>query len=587
MTHNVEYQVSLKDLLSGAVKKAEGNVNHFEKTLEHTGETAKEMLGMAAGFLGTFAIAEFFKSSVEAFNEAERPISQIKAAIESTHGAAGLMFEELIEDVEKFKLSTIYDDDQVADMQAQLLSFPEITKKVFGEAEQAVMDLATRTHKGLNEVSVMVGKALSDPAQGVAALHRVGVEFSDSQIEVIKHLQETNQLAAAQRIVLSELAREYGGSTAAASETAAGQMEILKHQFNDVKQSIGRLVMEQAVHLAPMLKSLIEDFRHLVDWVEKNSEGIIEGVKVIGGITAAVWAFGKTKAAVIGVAEAWGTLKTAVIAGAEAMAGANAAAAVTAEVAATSAASTATASVGGIAVAAEATGEGIAAALFANPVGIAIVASAATLVGIYGLTEIIAHKNKETEEKNAQNAANEKFNTRAGKGIRDLSGETMQQMPVGEFFSRRQNEMSGSQYQDVLEQHMASGTKEYQATMLTHSKEMFSDLVNASQKDIKLVTTDAKDKLYAPILDFIDAEYSKFKMQDSHKKGVLDASGKLEATQNKVQGQSTKNTYVTINGGLIHDFTIKTTNLKEATPDVKRIVTQTLTDAINDSEINN
>ena len=53
----------------------------------------------------------------------------------------------------------------------------------------------------------------------------------------------------------------------------------------------------------------------------------------------------------------------------------------------------------------------------------------------------------------------------------------------------------------------------------------------------------------------------------------------------KVTGQQVKNIYVTINGGLIHDFTIKTTNLMESKAQIKRIVTQTLTDGINDSQI--
>jgi len=48
-----------------------------------------------------------------------------------------------------------------------------------------------------------------------------------------------------------------------------------------------------------------------------------------------------------------------------------------------------------------------------------------------------------------------------------------------------------------------------------------------------------------------------------------------------------KNTYITINGGLVHSFKVTTQTLKDSTPDIKRLVTQALTDALNDSEINN
>jgi hypothetical protein len=46
-----------------------------------------------------------------------------------------------------------------------------------------------------------------------------------------------------------------------------------------------------------------------------------------------------------------------------------------------------------------------------------------------------------------------------------------------------------------------------------------------------------------------------------------------------------RNTYVTINGGLVHEFNVKTSTLKESAPEIKRLVTQVLTDAINDSQI--
>jgi len=59
----------------------------------------------------------------------------------------------------------------------------------------------------------------------------------------------------------------------------------------------------------------------------------------------------------------------------------------------------------------------------------------------------------------------------------------------------------------------------------------------------------------------------------------------LKADINKVTGQQVRNTYVTINGGLVHEFNVKTQTLKESAPEIKRLVTQVLTDAINDSQI--
>ena len=47
-----------------------------------------------------------------------------------------------------------------------------------------------------------------------------------------------------------------------------------------------------------------------------------------------------------------------------------------------------------------------------------------------------------------------------------------------------------------------------------------------------------------------------------------------------------KNYNITI-GSLIKDFRVETNSVKEAAPDIKRVVIEALTDALNDSQVNN
>lgn len=588
-SHNVEYQISLKDLLSGKIKEAESHVNHFEGALEHTKNVTKELMGAAVGFFGLYQGIEFIKSSVEAYNNVEKSLSQLRAGLKSTGGAAGVTYEELTEGAERFAASTIYNKEALLDMQAQLLSFPEVSHEVFEQAEQAIMDLATRTGHSLHDVSIMVGKALGDPTKGITALRRVGVEFSQSQTEVIKKLAETGHVAQAQQMILKELGREYAGSTSAASATAGGQMEILKHRFDEVKESIGKLVMEETIKLAPTLKALIEDFKHLVEWVDKNKETIIDVTKAVVEVTATIWLFGKANAAIEGTIALWETLRGVVIgtgaameatAGAGAAKGLGAAEGLAAEGAITEGSIMAGgASLGSLSIL------GGAAIVALN--GLAIWNFIKDLTGDFGNDKKTAderQKDWDVSQGAIPYAAHIESNLKA------------HNLSKGQFYVDEIGNLKGTEFADEFRNMFTAkpmghyeGNKyvkgeNYHETTLKNIDKIFADLVN-DKEALKLLSDKSGDKAHSEaITAWIGKEQMKY-YNNGKKENTTHTL--LNEAQSTVQGQSVKNTYVTINGGLIHDFTIKTTNLKEATPDIKRIVTQTLTDGINDSELNN
>jgi hypothetical protein len=91
--------------------------------------------------------------------------------------------------------------------------------------------------------AIQLGKALNDPTAGISALTRVGVTFSDEQKAMIKRLQETGDMAGAQKIILAELNSEFGGSGAAYAQTYAGKLELMKHSFGTMSESILSNVM--------------------------------------------------------------------------------------------------------------------------------------------------------------------------------------------------------------------------------------------------------------------------------------------------------------------------------------------------------
>lgn len=166
--------------------------------------------------------------------EAEKVDAQLEARLRSTAGAAGLTKRQLDELAEATARKTTFDDEAVKSAEALLLTFTRIGGDVFPRAIDAITDMSVAMEQDLQTSVIQVGKALNDPIQGVAALTRVGVQFSDQQKDLIEKLVETGRVADAQAVILAELETQFGGAAEAARDTLGGALQALKNAFDDL-----------------------------------------------------------------------------------------------------------------------------------------------------------------------------------------------------------------------------------------------------------------------------------------------------------------------------------------------------------------
>lgn len=134
---------------------------------------------------------------------------------------------------------TKYSDESAMGAEEMLLQFRTIGKDVFPQAISVAADLAERLHTDLPGAAQMLGKALVDPGVGLLRLKAAGVAFDDSQIAVIKKLNDTGKTAEAQKMILDELTKSIGGAAVAAGSTFSGKLTILQNKFSDVQETIG------------------------------------------------------------------------------------------------------------------------------------------------------------------------------------------------------------------------------------------------------------------------------------------------------------------------------------------------------------
>lgn len=206
---------------------------------------------LAAG--GVVALGKGLFDSVGAAMEAQEGQAQLAAVLKSTQGASGMTAESINALASSLQDVTMFEDDAILAGQNMLLTFTNIGKDVFPAATETILDMATAMGTDTTSAAMQLGKALNDPVAGIGALSRVGVTFSEEQKKTIAALVEMGDTAGAQKIILAELSKEFGGSAVAAGETLPGKLAILKNTFGDIQETIGAAFL-------PALSSIADAF---------------------------------------------------------------------------------------------------------------------------------------------------------------------------------------------------------------------------------------------------------------------------------------------------------------------------------------
>jgi hypothetical protein len=289
--------------------QAVSDVQKVEKSFLGLGKTAGAVGKIAGGVLTADLIKSTAQSvissvggMVTAFNEQARAETQLNAVLLSTGGVAGVTAEAAKSLASELQGLTRYEDDAVLGAENLLLTFTRIGKDIFPDATRIVLDMSTALGQDLKSSSIQVGKALNDPIAGITALTRVGVTFSAAQKEQIKTLVESGRGMEAQKIILAELKREFGGS--ATNLTAFERaMDSAKDTINETKEKLGALVVggfnllsgwlsEHKEDIGNFFRRLAPIFEFVKNEVQTRIGAIIQHIsliaKAVGGVVNVV-----------------------------------------------------------------------------------------------------------------------------------------------------------------------------------------------------------------------------------------------------------------------------------------------------------
>jgi len=227
------------------------------KAASHGANIGKKIVGGIAAAMTAKVAIDFLGDSIAEAKEAEKVMAQTAAVIKSTGGAAGVTATQVDTLASKISGMTGIDDEAIAASENLLLTFTNIKNagvdKVFDRATQATVDMAAALGGDAASQAIMLGKALNDPFKGISKLTKIGVTFSDQQVDQVIAMAKVNDVAGAQGIILDELAKEFGGS-AEAQATASDKAAVA---MGNMKEAVGTALLPVISTLATFVTSTL------------------------------------------------------------------------------------------------------------------------------------------------------------------------------------------------------------------------------------------------------------------------------------------------------------------------------------------
>ena len=237
------------------LKKGRKEVSAFEKQVKTFGKTF-------AAVFSARALFNYSKNAVKAFAEDEKAAKSLELQLKNTGFAfSAPSVEYFIANLQK---TTGVLDDQLRPAFQQLLTVTgSITKSQ--EALGVALNISAATGKSLTEVSAALTRGFSG---NTAGLSRLGAGISKATLK-----------AGDMDAILAELNEKFAGQSAARLTTYAGKMDLLKVASENVKEEIGKGIVDALDVLSK--DTSIQDTAMKMENLGKTIADVITGVGVL------------------------------------------------------------------------------------------------------------------------------------------------------------------------------------------------------------------------------------------------------------------------------------------------------------------
>ena len=261
------------------------------------GTTEKQANGLAGAFgrlkgaatsmvgvLGAAGLGALLKQSVDTFAKFETETKLLENGLKNVGARSGEL-ERLQKVASDLGEATLFNEEDFRKGFGLLTSFGNIGTSNYERVAKAAADVAQTSGTDVSSAFMQLAKALNDPAKGLTALSRSGIQFTEDQKTMIESMVEAGNTAGAQNMILKELEKQYGGNSVAAAQGLAGALDTLGEKFYDLQVALGDNVSQ-------LLQPLIAGLTSLVGFISGLPEPVQTFIIALGGLTIALTALG-------------------------------------------------------------------------------------------------------------------------------------------------------------------------------------------------------------------------------------------------------------------------------------------------------
>lgn len=268
---NIKAVITAEDRASAALKNFGNNASSMGQKIRK----GLKLAAIATAAAGAAAIA-FGVSSVKSYQESENALTQLRVALKATKGVAKVSEKSMVAFANSMQKVTKFSDEEILSAEALQLTFKAIGKDIFPRVTKAAMDMSEFLGKDLNSTMTQLGKAMQDPVKGATALSKQG-SLAKTELQHLKDMAAAgSSVFEQQTYILEALEGQYKGAAEAAGLTFAGKLKILGNQFDEIKESIGKVIVDALLPFMAKLSEFVasEQFQawltQLTTWLQVN-----------------------------------------------------------------------------------------------------------------------------------------------------------------------------------------------------------------------------------------------------------------------------------------------------------------------------
>ena len=264
MARELAILVTARNMASGVLKDVRGDIKGIQSEAKRAVANTSRNLGIAGVAAGA-ALATQVHQGLQSLARLETLAAQTNAVIESTDGVANVSAGAIREQADEIERLTGIESESIQEGQNLLLTFTSVRNEVgkgndiFNQATDTLVDMSHALGQDASQTAIQLGKALNDPIRGVTALRRVGVQLTEEQEDSIKTFMEQNDIISAQKVILQELNRQFGGSASAFGETAQGRLQKMQHAWGNLQEELARGVLPVLERVGAKLTEMFND----------------------------------------------------------------------------------------------------------------------------------------------------------------------------------------------------------------------------------------------------------------------------------------------------------------------------------------